>query len=286
MKTNTALKPKNEISSKELTKVPTHHWDLEVLEKQHWIKSIFLRNSKSKYPVKLLRYWFTFHLIQQEYERLGRPLKVCEIGVDRGQMLKFMKDSGFSQYVEWTAVDVIIQPELETVGYTHVVNANVEADNFSLTQKYDVIITLHFLEHLFQPEKFVAQLRNFLTHEGVVIGGFPVTPNRFEAWWEDRLRAKAKPFGHVSVFSPTRVRKMANKAGMETEFLSGAFLMRKSDSFIENSKRWMKFNLWFGSKFPSVGGEIYWKLRKSAKVIKLYPALFLMGFSEMALVEL
>lgn len=286
MKTNNALKSKNEISSKELKKLPTHQWDLEVLEKQHWIKSIFLRNSKSKYPVKLLRYWFTFHLIQQEYERLGRPLKVCEIGVDRGQMLKFMKDSGFDQYVEWTAVDVIIQPELETVGYTHVVNANVEADNFSLTQKYDVIITLHFLEHLFQPEKFVSQLRNFLTDDGVVVGGFPVTPKRFEAWWEDRLRAKAKPFGHVSVFSPKRVRKMANKAGMDTEFLSGAFLMRKSDSFIENSKRWMKFNLWFGSKFPSVGGEIYWKLRKSAKVIKLYPALFLMGFSEMALLEL
>lgn len=286
MKSNTVLKENTPSDTPTVTPLPTHEWDLDVFEKQHWIKSIFLKNAKSKYPVKLLRYWFTYHLILQESERLGRPLRVCEIGVDRGQMLKFMKDCGFNKYSEWTAVDVIIQPELNVAGYTRVINANVENTDFKLDQQYDVIITLHFLEHLVRPEQFVEQLRGYLTDEGVLIGGFPVTPKKFEAWWEGRLRAKARKFGHVSVFSPNRVREMAIQAGMGTEFLSGAFLMRKSDSFIENSRKWMRFNLWFGSRFPSMGGEIYWKLRKSAKVIKLYSALFCVSFSDLALFEL
>jgi len=38
--------------------------------------------------------------------------------------------------------------------------------------------------------------------------------------------------------------------------------MRKKGFFLENSKLWMRFNLWFGAMFPSWPGELYWILRK------------------------
>jgi len=77
-----------------------------------------------------------------------------------------------------------------------------------------------------------------------------------------KLRITAKKYGHVSVFSPERVHKMAADNGLKVEFLSGAFFMRKKGFFLENYTWWFKFNIWFGGMFPSWPGETYWVLRK------------------------
>jgi hypothetical protein len=66
------------------------------------------------------------------------------------------------------------------------------------------------------------------------------------------------------VFSPRRVRDMAAANGLQVEFLSGAFLMRKKGFFLEDHKWWLRFNVRFGAVFPSWPGEIYWMLRKPA----------------------
>jgi len=48
-----------------------------------------------------------------------------------------------------------------------------------------------------------------------------------EAKRKAKIRPTARKYGHASVFSPERVRKMASDNGLEVELLSGAFLMRK-----------------------------------------------------------
>jgi len=73
-------------------------------------------------------------------------------------------------------------------------------------------------------------------------------------------------FGHVSVFSPQRVRNMAKTCGLYLNFISGAFLLRKSGSFLENLKGWLRFNLLWGAFFPALSGEIYWSMRKSIAI--------------------
>ena len=70
--------------------------------------------------------------------------------------------------------------------------------------------------------------------------------------------------GHVSVFSPARVRRMAEQAELKVEFMSGAFLMRSKGSSLENSAAWMRFNILWGRVFPGWPGEIYWLMRKPA----------------------
>jgi hypothetical protein len=42
------------------------------------------------YPIRLVRYWFMYHLLRQESQQVV-DMDVCEIGVDVGQMLGFVK---------------------------------------------------------------------------------------------------------------------------------------------------------------------------------------------------
>lgn len=242
-------------------------WDIESIDRQPRVKKIFTRVRGTRFPVKLLRYWFMHQLIVAESARLGRPLRICEIGVDRGQMIQFAQDAGFSDVARWDAIDVKPDPELVALGYDNIIEANVEDAKFHLANSYDVVITLHLLEHLRQPEVLVGKVAEALEPCGILIGGYPVTPEIFAPFWEKRLRANAAPFRHVSAFSPTRTVAMANSHGLTVEFLSGAFFMRHTGNPLENYSLWLRLNLAFGSAFPAVGGELYWSMRKAERRI-------------------
>ncbi len=238
-------------------------WDLSAIVNQGWVKKVVFASPKpTLYPVKLLRYWFMYNLLKDEQSRLGRPLRICEIGVDQGQMLRFTQDTGFREFSSWAAVDCRIQSQLQESGYSKKIEVDVDSQNFFLEDEYDVIIVLHILEHLFEPEELVTRLSDALAPGGILIGGFPVTPKWFAAFWQKRIRLTASKYGHVSVFSPQRVKKMAKNSKLNLDFLAGAFFLRKSGSFLENFKGWLHLNLLWGALFPSLGGEIYWQMSK------------------------
>jgi SAM-dependent methyltransferase len=217
-----------------------------------------------RYPIRLLRYWFGYHLLRVEAERAGRPLDVAEIGVHTGQFLEFVKSAPVQPALgRWTAVDAVMLTEkLRKAGYDDFFEANLEDAAFDLPQEYDAAVLLHVLEHLFEPEKVLAKIAARIRPGGVLIGGFPVLPDFLVARRQASVRKTAKPMGHVSVFSPERVVRMGEAAGCTTEFASGAFLMRSKGSALENSRAWMRFNLRWGGMFPSWPGEIYWLMRK------------------------
>lgn len=220
------------------------------------------------YPIRMVRYWFMYHFLREEAARKG-ALDVCEIGVDVGQMLGFLNaamELGGDKVAlaSWDAVDALIREEtLRRVGYNNFYQVDLESPEFGLSGKpYDVMILLHVLEHLFKPEELITKLVPHLKPGGILIGGFPSTPECMLQSREQKIRATAAKFGHVSVFSLKRVRDMAAENGLQVEFLSGAFMMRKKGFFLENYQWWLRFNLWFGAMFPSWPGEIYWILRK------------------------
>ncbi len=217
-----------------------------------------------RYPVRLLRYWFGYHLLRIEAERLGRPMDVAEVGVHTGQFLEFVRSTPVvPTFGRWTAVDaVMLEEKLRKAGYDDFFEANLEASDFSLPGEYDAAVMLHVLEHLFEPEEALRKVVSGLRTGGVVIGGFPVLPEMLVQSREAAVRKTAKPMGHVSVFSPGRVRRMAEQAGCTVEFMSGAFFMRSKGSPLENSAAWLRFNLWWGAMFPGWPGEIYWMIRK------------------------
>ena len=237
-------------------------WSLDSLNAQSWVKKISDSESSTHYPIKLLRYWFMYNLIKEQQAKLGRPLRVCEIGVDRGQMRRYVQDAGFTELACWEAVDYKLQPELNESGYTKQIQANVDLPEFALAEKYDVIIVLHLLEHLFEPEQLAMKLSAALEPNGILIGGFPAVPQIIQASRQEKIRKTAANFGHVSTFSPERVKIMAEQCRLTLDFLSGTYILRKRNFFLENCKGWVRLNLLWGALCPAFSGEIYWCMRK------------------------
>jgi len=216
------------------------------------------------YPVRLLRYWFGFHLIREEAERTTEALRVAEVGVHTGQMYEFYQSvTTAPKPGRWTAYDAVLLPDkLKKAGYTEWREANLESDSFALDGDYDTVVLLHILEHLFEPEAAVRRIAGFLPRGASIIGGFPVLPDFLVKPREAAIRKTAAPMGHVSVFSPARVRRMARQAGCEVDFLAGAYFLRSKGSPLENSALWLKFNLLWAGLLPGWPGEVYWRMRK------------------------
>jgi SAM-dependent methyltransferase len=257
------------------------HWPLDSLTNNRaWQQDDYWINERAKhrrFSFRMLRYWYMERLLRETREQLGRPLRVLEIGVDRGQMKAFVDGApadvnADSLYSAWDAADVKPQTEaLTRAGYAECLALNLD-DGDSLAEfvsrtrgQYDVVILLHVLEHLTQPERAVTFLSGSLAGNGRMLGGFPVLPSGIARIRERQIRKTAQPFGHVSAFSPRRVRKMAERAGMLTDYASGAFAVRASGSPLENSEWWLRANVAFGALFPGWPGEIYFQLRKPAQ---------------------
>ncbi len=257
------------------------HWTLDSLTNNRaWQQDDYWINERAKhrrFSFRMLRYWYMERLLREARAQLGRPLRVLEIGVDRGQMKAFVDGAPADAdspalYSAWDAADVKPQTEaLARAGYRDCLELNLD-DGDSLAEfvsrtrvQYDVIVLLHVLEHLTQPERAVTFLSGSLTSNGRIIGGFPVLPSGIARIRERQIRKTAQPFGHVSAFSPRRVRKMAERAGMLMDYASGAFALRASGSALENSEWWLRANVAFGAAFPGWPGEIYFQLRKPAQ---------------------
>lgn len=250
------------------TLAPQLGWDIEFLSHNQAVRTKrFGMPAEAKgvqYPIRLLRYWFMYQMLREECLRQGRPLEVAEVGVHTGQMLEFYRSAeGSPSVARWTAFDaVVLQAKLEKAGYEEIVEGNVEDPDFSLGGDYDAGILLHILEHLFEPEAALARVARGIRPGGCLLGGFPVLPDFLVSHRQASVRKSAAPMGHVSVFSPARVRRMAASCGLQAEFLAGAYFLRSKGSSLENSRLWMRFNLLWGALVPWWPGEIYWLLRK------------------------
>ncbi len=243
-------------------------WDIDFLRTNPVVRTKgFGIPSEAKgvgYPIRLLRYWFGYHLLRRESERAGRPIAVAEVGVHSGQMYQFYRSVPEAPPVaRWTAFDaVLLEQKLRKAGYEEMLEANLEDPDFSLGGQYDAAVALHILEHLFEPEAAVARIARGLRPGGVIIGGFPVLPDFLVKQRQAAVRRSAAPMGHVSIFSPKRIRSMAAGAGLTAEFVAGAYFLRSKGSPLEHSPLWMRFNLLWGGAFPWWPGEVYWLLRK------------------------
>ncbi len=255
--------------------MPQLSWDLSCLGDNRRIHSkeypAAEKVKRRAYSVKLLRYWFIYQFLRTERELGKKPLAVCEVGIDRGQMRRFVDalDSAAPgdhiPVASWIGVDCNVRPaELQDLRYTSLVTADIETSDAWLDGASDVTILLHVLEHLREPEKIVAQIARKMKPGSVLVGGSPSFPHVLVPMreWQLRNRPQANPHDHVSKLSLKRIRTMAEANGLMLEFAAGAFMTRMSGSWIEDFRWWPRFNLLFGGLFPWWPGELYWVLRK------------------------
>ena len=233
----------------------------------------------TRYQIRFLRYWFARMLLDEQYKRLGRPLRVLEVGIGHGRMLAFMGGPQLSaerfalpNWIErWDGIDVQVTPEtLKRYSYSDYFEADIEQPIDLRGRRYDVIILLHVLEHLYVPELAVQHLAAGLDAGGIVIGGSPTMPDSLAAvhrywllhWKFSKVLDDVHAHRHLSVITPGLVRRIARQGNLTVDFLSGTFFTRWSGLFLENYDGWVRANLAWGAVFPALGGEIYFSLRK------------------------
>ena len=224
------------------------------------------------FSFRYARYWFMYNYLMVLYARRGRPLEVCEVGVHNGQMLAFMGGTPNGDTLArppavagWTALDINIdEGKLRRYGYTDMKRRNLEEPWDLEPERYDALIFLHVLEHLFEPERLMAEALGSLRPGGIMIGGSPTMPDWLVGRQETRLRANAGAFEHISVISPARLRRVARHLELELDHVAGAFAVRMSGSAIENSALWLRANLAFGATLPSLGSEVYFMMTRKS----------------------
>lgn len=235
---------------------------------------------QTRFPIRYLRYWFGRLILNELRARLRRPLRVLEVGIDRGQLLGFMGGSriGESKFAlptaieRWDGLDVQVDPDVVArYSYTDHFVADV-AKPFDLGERrYDAVVLLHVLEHLLDPEAAMRRVRQWIAPDGIIVGGSPTMPGAFAGLHQQWLRRKhadkmhdVRLHKHLSVISPNRIRGFAKVEGMAVDLLTGAFFLRSSGSRVENSALWLRANLLWGSLFPALAGEVYFSLRNRA----------------------
>ena len=220
---------------------------------------------KTRYPIRLLRYWFAQSLLERLHRSLGRPLRVLEVGIG-GAVLRLTM--GTPAWIErWDGLDVNVSIPHRPL-YSDLFEGDIEKP-LSLPRDYDAIVLIHVLEHLFEPEAAMARLLDSVAPGGLLIGGSPTMPSWLARMYEPALRRKFRDVPvtehrHLSVIDPRRIRRFACQQSLDVELMTGTFFFRSSGLFLENFAPWIRANLAWGAAFPSLGGEVYFSLRKKA----------------------
>jgi len=157
-------------------------WDFRFLADNAAVRSKrFNMTAEAKsvrYPIRLLRYWFAYHLLRIESACRAAPIDLVEIGVHKAQFLQFVHSAPVQPNIgRWTVVDAVIHTEkFRKVGIKKedVLEANLESEDFDLPRDYDAAVLLHVLEHLFEPDATLQKVARRIRPGGVLIGGFPV----------------------------------------------------------------------------------------------------------------
>lgn len=231
----------------------------------------------TRYPIRFLRYWFPRLILERLHQETGEPLSILEIGIDTGQMRQFVGGrltvNGRIALPDWIAhwdgLDVKVdQRVLERYSYSNYFEADVEQPFDLGGRQYHAVVLLHVLEHLWKPEIAMSRLAAALRPNGLMIGGSPTMPEVIALLHEPWLRWKHRKVldnvlvhRHLSVITPSRIKRFARDNSFQLELLAGAFFCRWSGMFLENFEAWTRANLFWGSLFPSLGGELYFSLR-------------------------
>ena len=98
-------------------------WEVDFLQTREVLRGQFFgipdEAKTVRFPIRMLRYWFAYHLLAAEYRRARRGLEIVELGTHNGQMRIFtrlaaqrVRDRARApRWSRWLGVDAVPQTE-------------------------------------------------------------------------------------------------------------------------------------------------------------------------------
>ena len=218
------------------------------------------RVKRTRYPFRVMRYWWAGCAIRDEARGKNESLVVVDAGCERGMMKRLTPQS---QRCRWIGLDKHInRRHLQSLGYDQALTCDFSQGLPLRVNTADVIVCLHVLEHMADPKSVMDEFARILRPGGVLLVTVPVLPRLFarirQRQFENQLRLGKRQHGHhVYAFSPGILRSIAKETGLEAEFMAGSHFLRWSGNLLENYKLWARINHFWGALFPAFGRELF-----------------------------
>jgi SAM-dependent methyltransferase len=207
-----------------------------------------------------------------EFARRNEPLRLLDVGVWNGVSMRYIEARDPDQRVEYHGVDLHLHPGIyKPSAWKSLQQGDLLAGLPQVpSEAFDVVLCEQVLEHLPEVEAALTALSRVLKPGGWLIVGVPIFPPGI-AWirrhgvplW-DRMVGRAKPRGHLQVFSKrsflTAIERHCGVTVLDTRgfrIISGGWLRP-----LENSRGWWRFNRWLGRRVPGLCTEIQVVARK------------------------
>ena len=222
------------------------------------------RAKLTRYPIRVMRYWWAICAIQDEMRRLQRPLVIADLGSERGMTKRLCPPL---PGMHWIGLDVDVNHHmLAEAGYDETYACDFDQPIPLPDCSVDILVCLHVLEHLPRPEFTLAEIRRVLRPSGILLAGSPTAPAWVNVLVERRFdraltAAKRVQGSHLQAFSPGRWRRLLHREEFAIEFMCGSHVMRLTGSRLENYRSWIRLNQLWGALFSALGSEIYLQAR-------------------------
>ena len=242
-------------------------WPLAPMEDFHApMEALPLREGvkKTKYPFRVLRYWWVYQGILAEARRLGRGPTIVDIGSEIGLLRSLAPPLPDAH---WIGLDRNVANQYVVVaGFDELHECNLEQSIPLADDSADIIVCSHILEHLRNPHDTLGEVIRVLRPGGVLLVGSPVLPRPVAAYYQRRynreLQAGKRHLGqHVTAFHPRMWKRLAAQLGLEVEVFAGSHILRWTGSRLENYQAWVRLNQFLAAIFPAFGNEVCIQLR-------------------------
>ena len=219
---------------------------------------------RTKYPFRVLRYWWVYQGILDEARRLGRGPTIVDVGSEIGLLRSLAPPVPGAR---WIGLDRNVANQyLVAAEYDELHECDLEQSIPLPDDSADIIVCSHILEHLRNPEYTLGELIRVIKPGGILLVGSPVLPRPAAAYYQRRynreLQAGKRQLGqHVTAFHPRMWKRLAAILGLEVEIFAGSHILRWTGSRLENYRAWVRLNQFLAAIFPAFGNEVCMQLR-------------------------
>jgi len=182
--------------------------------------SLYVEPDSKFYRIKRKLTYGTILKAVKNYAKKNKSFSILEIGTGSGFCMAFLEHEFPSAEITGLEYD----PRLVKLTKKKVINAKIfqgNAEAFSFDKKFDIIISLQVIEHLYHPELMIENVKKHLNKDGIFI---LTTPN-LDCLSARLLKEKWHGFreDHVSLKNVGDWKKTVEAQGFETIYVGSTF---------------------------------------------------------------